>query len=89
MTADGPISLDMEKYFKALGQNGPNMTARRVLEVNPDSQVFTVLAAAVKDGDTEKAERITEILYSQALLIAGYPLEDPSAFSDMVCALIQ
>ena len=87
LTADGPISLEMERYFKAIGRGNAYMTARRVLEINPNASVFRALSDAVKN-DREKAVTLTEILYSQAMLIAGFPLDDPSAYSDMVCSLL-
>ena len=87
LTADGPISLEMERYFKNVGRDNAFMSARRVLEVNPDVPVFGLLSDAVT-ADPDKAKTLTEILYNQALLIAGLPLEDPSAYSDMVCGLL-
>ena len=46
------------------------------------------LEEAVKE-DPEKARKYAELLYSQALLIAGLPLEDPSAYTDLVCELMK
>jgi molecular chaperone HtpG len=88
MTADGPVSIEMEKYFKSLGSDGPDMKAERVLELNPASPALAALRAAVKT-DPERAKKYAEILYNQALLIAGLSIEDPSSYADLVCSLMQ
>ena len=89
LTADGPVSLEMEKYFRRVDpEQAKMMTAQRVLELNPDSGAFAALREAV-DSDKEKAARYVQLLYSQALLIAGLPLEDPAAYSELVCSLMK
>ena len=64
------------------------MKAQRVLELNPDSGAFAALREAV-DSDPEKAGKYAELLYGQALLIAGLPLEDPAAYTELVCSLMK
>ena len=89
MTADGPVSLEMEKYFKRAGNEMmAGMSAKRVLELNPESEAFSALKRAV-ESDKERAKKYAELLYCQALLIADLPLEDPSAYTDLVCSLMQ
>ena len=88
LTADGPMSLEMEKYFAKVEQN-PGMKAEKVLELNPASAPFAALRSAVDSGNKEKAAAYTEILYHQALLIAGLPIEDPAAYTSLVCSLMQ
>jgi len=87
LKADGPMSLEMEKYFSKLEQDMP-MKAERVLELNPDSGAFAALRAAV-DSDRELAKQYAELLYSQALLIAGLPLPDPAGYTELVCSLMR
>lgn len=58
-----------------------------MLELNPDSGAFAALREAV-DADPERAKKYAELLYCQALLIAGLPLEDPAAYSELVCSLM-
>lgn len=87
MTSDGPITIEMEKSLKAHNQDMMGFKAERVLEINPDAPVFAALKAAVTD-DPEKAKKYAELLYAQALLIAGLPLEDPAGYSDLVCELM-
>ena len=77
----------MEKYLKRIGQT-MGMKAGRVLELNAEHPAFHALELAVA-RDPEKAKRYAELLYSQALLIAGLPLEDPTEYTDLVCGLMQ
>ena len=87
MVADGPMSLEMEKYLKKQNADMEGLRAERVLEVNPDTPVFAALQQAM-ESDPEKARKYAELLYCQALLIADLPLEDPSAYTDLVCSLM-
>ena len=88
LTADGPITLEMEKYFQKVDpENAGNMKAQRVLELNPDSAAFAALSRAV-ESDRDKAARYAKLLYAQAQLIAGLPLEDPAGYTELVCSLM-
>ncbi len=88
MTADGPVSLEMEKYFKRTGETMPGMTAQRVLELNAEAPAFAALKRAVAE-DKELAAKYAQLLYSQALLIADLPLEDPAGYAELVCSLMK
>jgi molecular chaperone HtpG len=87
LTADGPISLEMEKYMSKL-EGAEHMKADRVLELNADSAPFAALQKAVDAGDKETVEKYAKLLYGQALLLAGLPLEDPAEYSALVCSLM-
>ena len=88
MTADGNLSLEMEKYFRRLSSEGVEpMKAQRVLELNAESPVYGALARAVAQ-DPEKARKYAELLYDQALIIAGLPLEDTARYTELVCSLM-
>lgn len=88
MTTDGPITLEMEKYFqKTDPEHAGSMKAQRVLELNADAPAFAALRAAV-ENDPDKARKYAALLYDQAALIAGLPLEDPAAYTELVCSLM-
>ena len=70
------------------GGGNKDVKSQRVLEVNPKSPVFDVLAAAQAAGDTDKVKLYTNILYNQALLFEGLPLEDPMAYAEAVSKLM-
>ncbi len=86
LTAKGGISFEMEKYFNAVQPNS-GMKAQRVLELNLSHPAVKSLIDAIQN-DIEKAKKYTELLYCQALLIAGFPLENPSEYTDLVCSLM-
>ena len=87
LTAGEGLSFEMEKYFQAVQPDSP-IHAERILELNVDHPAFQVLEDAVT-ADPEKAKKYAELLYAQALLIAGLPLEDPSGYTDLVCGLMK
>ncbi|MEG0764784.1 MAG: molecular chaperone HtpG, partial [Pseudoflavonifractor sp.] len=89
LTADGPVTLEMEKYFAKMDpMQAQNAKAQRVLELNPDSGAFAALRCAV-DSDKDLAKQYAQLLYGQSLLIAGLPLEDPAAYAELVCSLMK
>ncbi len=88
MTADGPMSLEMEKHLRRNGGDMGGLTAERVLELNADAPVFTALKNAM-ENDRALAEKYVQLLYCQALLIADLPLEDPAGYTDLVCSLMK
>ena len=87
LTADGPVSLEMEKYFHKMRRDFP-MSAEKVLELNPESSAFQALCKAY-DEDKEKAKNYIQVLYYQALIIADLPLPDPAHYAELVCGLMQ
>ncbi len=87
LTAEGPVSLEMEKYFRKMRRDFP-MSAQRVLELNPDAPAFQALCKAYEE-DKEKAAAYVEVLYNQALIIAALPLPDPARYAELVCGLMK
>ena len=87
LTAGEGLSFEMEKYFQAV-QPDSGIHADRILELNVEHPAFAALETAVA-ADPEKAKQYAQLLYSQALLIAGLPLEDPAGYTDLVCGLMK
>ena len=87
LTAGEGLSFEMEKYFQSV-QPDSTIKADRILELNVEHPVFAALEAAVT-ADPDKAKKYAELLYDQALLIAGLPLDDPSGYTDLVCELMK
>ena len=87
LSADGPVSLEMERYMRKL-EGGEHMKAQRVLELNADSAPYAALKKAVDSGDQATVEKYAKLLYGQALLLADLPLEDPSEYAELVCSLM-
>ena len=81
------VTFEMEKYFKA-AQPELGLKAKRILEINVDHPAFLAFEAA-RLTDPERAKKYAEIFYNQAQLIAGLPIDDPTAYTDLLCSLWQ
>ncbi len=88
ITAAGPVSLEMERILSQM-PDSPGITSERVLELNATHPVFAALRTAQEAGDAEKVRLYADILYNQALLMAGMPLEDPVAYANEVAGLMK
>jgi len=88
LTTEGEVTLEMEKYFRNLPgvPDAENMKAKRVLELNASHPAFEALKKAYAE-DKAKAKRLSMVLLAQAELIAGIPLDDPAAYTELVCGL--
>ena len=86
MVPDGGMSFEMEKYFRAMDPTA-DLKAGRVLQINPDHAALAALRVCM-ECDKEKAKKYADLLYQQGLLMANLPLEDPTAFSDLVSGLM-
>lgn len=90
LTAGEGVSFEMEKVFANMPEgNGPmgGMKAERILELNPNHPIFQTLKTLFT-SDKEKVKEVAEVLYDQALLIEGFPIEDPIAYSRKICELL-
>ena len=79
------ITFEMEKYFTAV-QPELGMKAKRILEINVDHPAFATFETT-RIIDPERAKKYAQVLYNQALLIAGLPIDDPSGYTDLLCSL--
>lgn len=86
LSTEGEVTIEMEKILSAMPDN-QNIKANKVLEINTNHDVFASLKRA-HEGDHEKLALYTNLLYSQALLIEGLPLEDPVEFTNDVCKVM-
>ncbi len=80
------ISFEMEKVLNAM-PDGQNIKAGRILEINPNHQIFNALQT-VFENDKDKIKDYASLLYDQALLIEGFSIDDPVGFSNKVCQLM-
>ena len=79
------MTFEMERYFAAV-QPEMGMKAKRILEVNTEHPAWKAFDAA-RITNPEKAGKYAQILYNQALLIAGFPLPNPTEYTDLVTSL--
>ena len=64
-----------------------DIKAKKVLEINADHSVMDALAKAYESGE-ETIGKYAKLLYEQARLIEGLPVEDPIEFSNSICELM-
>ncbi|WP_413375333.1 molecular chaperone HtpG [Alkalihalobacillus sp. 1P02AB] len=83
---DGEVTIEMEKILQAMPDN-QNVKAEKILEINTDHEVFQSLVQAYEQ-DKEKLNLYTNLLYNQALLIEGLPLQDPVQFTNDMCKVM-
>ena len=84
LVSDDGISINMAKTLNAMNQG--NIQANKILEINPDHELFKALA---KVYETNKdLSEYANLLYDQALLIAGLTIEDPLAYTKRVSDLM-
>lgn len=86
LSTDGDVTIEMEKILNAM-PNNPNVKAEKVLEINVSHEVFASLKDAF-EKDKEKLNLYTALLYNQALLIEGLPLQDPVEFTNDICKIM-
>lgn len=86
LTSGGALSLDMEKVLNSMPVEN-QAKAERVLELNAGHPVFQSVCK-LYETDREKLKTYCDLLYTQALLIAGMPVEDPVSFSNAICSLM-
>lgn len=86
LVADEGLSMEMEKVLNNLPE-GPGMKAEKILEINSDHPIFEALKKVQTDNPEDLGE-YSELLYDQALLIEGFNIEDPLAFSTKLCNLM-
>ena len=87
LTSEGEISLEMEKVLNSMPVD-QKVHAQRVLEINPDHEIYGKLKALSDSGDKEKLGKYAKLLYTQACLIEGMSIEDPVEFSNLICELM-
>lgn len=92
LVAGEGLSFEMEKVFNLMasqsGESGmPGMKADRILEINPNNAIWTLLRTEYSTNK-EKVKEITQVLYDQACLIQGFEIKDPVEYSRLVTSLL-
>ena len=88
VAAEGPVSLEMERVMEQGPDAGQMPKAQRVLEINPQHPVFQKLVAAQASKEEDKLALYASLLYDQALLVEGLPVDDPVQFAKNVTELM-
>ena len=86
ITSATGMSFEMEKYMKRMNPEF-DFPTERILELNTDHEAVKALQSTMT-ADPVLAKDYAQLLYSQALLLAELPLEDPAAYTELVCKLL-
>lgn len=86
LTVEGDISLEMQKVINALPTD-QKIQAKTILEINETHPVAKKIKISYKNNK-EEFEKLTKILYSQARLIEGLSIENPTEISSLICDII-
>lgn len=86
LASEGEVSIEMEKILSQMPDN-QGVKAEKVLEINVDHSVYSRLKQAF-ESDKDKFKLYTNLLYNQALLIEGLPIEDPVEFTNNIWKLM-
>ena len=86
LTSEGQISVEMEKVINAMPTD-ETVKAEKVLEINESHPIVEKLKD-LYENDKEGLEKYTKILYAQARLIEGLPVENPTEISNLVCEML-
>lgn len=81
------LSMEMEKILKQMPNANDQMKAEKILEINPDHPLFKAIES-IYEKDEKKIDDYASLLYHQALLIEGLPIEDPTEFNKNLVALM-
>ena len=91
LSSEGEITLEMERYFRSLpgvdASELSHMKARRVLELNLGHPAVRKLDEERKNGSTDRAAAMARVLLTQAEIAAGYAVEDPNEYTELVVSL--
>ena len=86
LTTEGPISIEMEKVMAAMPTE-QKIKASSILEINESHPIAKKIKELYKK-DKNKLEEYTKVLYAQARLIEGLPLDNPTEISNIICDMI-
>jgi len=86
LSNDGELTIEMEKILNSM-PNSENIKADKVLEININHDMFKALKESF-EKDKDKFDLYTNILYNQALLIEGLPINDPVEFTNNICKVM-
>ena len=86
LSNEGDLTIEMEKVLNSM-PNNEKVKAEKVLEININHDVFKSLKSAY-ENDKDKFNLYTNVLYNQALLIEGLPINDPVEFTNNICKIM-
>lgn len=87
LSSEGELSIEMEKVLKLMPEANNSIHAEKILEINTNHDLFNKIKYAY-ENDKNMLGRLSNVLYNQALLIEGLPIEDPVQYANDIYSLI-
>ena len=86
LVPDGGMSFEMEKYMR---KNNPELAigTEKILRINPSHPVCAALRQKAETDETAAAE-LAQVLYTQGLILADLPIEDPVGYTELICRIL-
>lgn len=87
ITTKGELSMEMEKVLNQAPEANQGIKSQKVLEINANHPIYEKMQKYFTE-DKEKLSKLSEVLFSQALLIEGMPIDDPTRIASLICELV-
>ena len=87
ITTKGELSMEMEKVLNQAPEANQGIKSQKVLEINANHPIYEKMQKYLNE-DKEKLSKLSEVLFSQALLIEGMPIDDPTRIASLICELV-
>ena len=88
LTSQGELSLEMEKIINSMPASEEKVKAETILEINDNHEISKKLKALYDSKNTDELEKYTKVLYNQARLLSGLPIDNPSELTDLICDML-
>lgn len=87
ITTKGDLSMEMEKVLNQTPEMTQGIKAEKVLEINANHEIYTKLCKYFEE-DKDKLAKLSKVLFAQALLIEGMPVDNPTELASLICELV-
>lgn len=88
LSSTGDLSLEMEHIINTMPNQEEKVKAETILEINDSHNVSKKMRELFKENNTDELTTYAKILYNQARLISGLPVDNPNELTDLICSII-
>ena len=88
LTSSGELSLEMEKIINSMPASDEKVKAETILEINDNHEISKKLKELYKNKQTKELENYTKILYNEARLLSGLPVDNPTELTNLICDIL-
>ena len=88
LSSTGDLSLEMEHIINTMPNQEEKVKAETILEINDSHNVSKKMRELFKEKNTDELATYAKILYNQARLISGLPVDNPNELTDLICSII-